>query len=129
MGCELIPGSMSALAPELVNPTTRKRLNNSLNLGSIADGSTPGVAEDTLASEAHTEASKLWLLSRRTAAPGKYRPPGEERPFTLQNVRLAIRLLQLSGPHLLRMFMAGQEWRMVMYVLWTFSRGILPTWR
>jgi hypothetical protein len=129
VGCELIPGSMSALAPELVSPTIRKRLNNSLDLDSIADGSTPGIAADTLASKAHTEVSKLWLLSRRTAAPGRYRPPGEERPFTLQNVRLAIRLLQLSGPRPLRMFMAGQEWRMVLYVLWTFSRGVLPTWR
>lgn len=103
----------------------RRRLPSSSKLDDVA---TSSISRPGLDTESHSLASRLWLESR--LVPGttsEYRPPGEDRPFTIANIRLAIRLIRLVGYRFLSLFIAGQEYRVGIYIMGAVSRGILPT--
>lgn len=78
--------------------------------------------------EPYSPVGALWLKSRTlVGSPASYRPAGEERPFTVVNVRLAAEIVRLAGPRFIASFLSGMEVRMAIYVLGMVSRGLLPT--
>jgi len=80
--------------------------------------------------ESHSPITALWLQSRLISSnPPVHRPHGEDRPFTVQNVRLASRLVGLFGTRFLAVFSKGQERRLMVYAIGKVIRGFLPTAR
>lgn len=77
-----------------------------------------------------TPAASLWLQSR--SLPGqdkKYRRTGEDRPITLENLRIALRLLRLSVPRCIALFTTGMEVRVLAVLADRLAGCILPTMR
>lgn len=80
------------------------------------------------AARAQSQAAEFWLQSRALSGTTlEYRASGEERPFNLKNVKLAVRLIQLRGYRFLALSAKGIEWRVVVFTLGMMSRGLMPT--
>lgn len=84
---------------------------------------------DTLDSELRhphlTPVAQKWLQSRTTASSALL-PPGEDRPLSLSNIRLALSLVPMLAPRFLLLFWHSHRLRMVIFIVGQLLRGILP---
>ncbi len=79
--------------------------------------------------------TKLWLQSRLipSSSPARegvsFRTKGEERPVTMQNIRLALQLMILVWSRFLGLFWGQHKLRVVGFLAGRMVKGILPAAR
>lgn len=94
----------------------------------IDTSSTSTFTPSPIIGEARSEIAALWLQSRRLPSKEiKYRPKGEDRPFTLDNLKIAVRLLQLYSVRFTALFTSGWERRVMALLIGRLMGSFLPT--
>lgn len=79
---------------------------------------------DTPSGAFSSEVAHKWLASRQDST--RILPPGEDRPLTRANIRLAASLAPLLFPRFLMLFLHAHHVRVALFILGRLLEGLLP---